>query len=188
MIPKANRNDITDADVLKAINATPADKISQFLLLTSTAKGGFPNLRHTFLSNHFGLVLDGQINPNRHEDTAQGLFVLLSRFNHSCIPNALMPISKGDSISCVATRDIRPGEEITFCYMDLECTTSLARKKVLGFSCNCKACVPGTAFHQASELRRQLIRGLTYLTTGMDLAAQDPYALPAATLVVPNHL
>lgn len=52
---------------------------------------------------------------------------------------------------------------------------SPARKKVLYLDCNCKACVPATAFHQASELQQQLIRGLTYLTTRMDLAARDPY-------------
>lgn len=88
-----------------------------------------------------------------------------------------MPINKGDSISCVATKDIRPGEEVTLAYFgEFECMLSQARHKLLYFVCKCKACLPGTAFHQASQLRRQLIRGLHYLTLGMDLGQENPKA------------
>lgn len=61
------------------------------------------------------------------QPTAQGLFILLSRFNHSCIPNASMRMGKGDSISCVAIKDIRPDEEITFCYYGHSNTSSVTR-------------------------------------------------------------
>lgn len=42
VITKANRNDITDANVLKAIKTVPADEFSPILLLKSNAEGGFP--------------------------------------------------------------------------------------------------------------------------------------------------
>ncbi|KAJ5381676.1 SET domain-containing protein [Penicillium cataractarum] len=111
-------HDITDDDVLKGLREASQDKISEFFLLKSDAAEILADLTHAFLSNHFALVLTGNLNAHHNDPTAQGLFILLSRFNHSCIPNASMPMNKGDSISCVASKDTRPGEEITFAYFD----------------------------------------------------------------------
>jgi hypothetical protein len=69
-----------------------------------------------------------------------------------------MPMGKGDTISCVAVKDIGPGEEITFAYFgEFDCMLSHTRHKLVHFVCKCKACLPGTAFHQASKMRRQLL-------------------------------
>ena len=55
-----------------------------------------------------------------------GIFPLLSRFNHSCLPNAWVPFdvaSRQDSVPSTsevrATRDIDPGDEIAYCYGDV---------------------------------------------------------------------
>lgn len=97
-----------------------------------------------------------------------------------------MPMGQGDSISCVATKDIQPGEEITFTYYgQAECIRSHARHKLLHFVCTCKACLPGTPFHKASEMRRQLLRGLYYLTMGLDMGQENPRA-PSRIIVDPK--
>jgi hypothetical protein len=105
---------------------------------------------------------------------ALGLYILHSRFNHSCLPNAKIPLTdltKG--ISSVAMRDIAAGEEITFCYeTDFEGRTRRERHEILQFICGCRACIPGTEFQAASEMRRTLVRGLQYLTLGRDLDGQ----------------
>lgn len=104
--------------------------------------------------------------------TSLGCYILLSRINHSCVPNAKIPdtATEGDSIACFATRDIAEGEEITFCYnTDFTYRTSVDRHCELRFVCECKACKPGTVFHQLSEMRRSLMRGLLYLQQGRGL-------------------
>lgn len=100
-----------------------------------------------------------------------GCYILLSRINHSCVPNAKIPDTEneGGSIACFATKDIVGGEEITFCYnTDFACRTSLDRHRELRFMCECRACRPGTLFHELSEMRRSMIRGLQYLLHGQD--------------------
>lgn len=73
-----------------------------------------------------------------------GLFVLMSRVNHSCIHNCSTPTV--DKKRCVkvmsATRRIRAGDEITISY----CTEVYQRRSfelqlVYGFECTCVACV-----------------------------------------------
>ncbi|KAH8787158.1 hypothetical protein BGZ57DRAFT_879977 [Hyaloscypha finlandica] len=62
-------------------------------------------MNYAFAENSFSL----SDNPSKH-----GLFLIHSRFNHSCIPNCNVPSTKGEIIASSATRDIVGGEEITF--------------------------------------------------------------------------
>lgn len=65
------------------------------------------------------------------------------------------------------------GEEITFCYNpDFECSNRYERHQTLRFACDCKACLPETPFQQLSDMRRTFMRGLQYLTLGVDLNGQ----------------
>ncbi|OQD98077.1 hypothetical protein PENSOL_c010G05440 [Penicillium solitum] len=62
------------------------------------------------------------------------------------------------------------GEEIYFCHSsDLKAQTRYERHEYLDFSCDCKACIPGTPFQELSDLRRRLIRELHYILRGVDL-------------------
>ncbi|KAJ6781957.1 hypothetical protein PWT90_02022 [Aphanocladium album] len=110
---------------------------------------------------------------NIGDDTspARGLFVLHSRFNHSCLPNCKLPDNiQDDTIASFAIRPIDPGEEIVFSYEpDFEARTAADRHSILRFTCTCRACVPGTTFQRCSDLRRQLIRGMNYLIQGVDI-------------------
>ena len=66
-----------------------------------------------------------------------------------------------------------PGEEFTFCYnTDFECRNRYECHQALRLICDCKACLPGTAFQQFSDMRRIFIRGLQYLTLGVDMNGQ----------------
>uniref|UniRef100_T1PLE1 Protein-lysine N-trimethyltransferase SMYD5 n=1 Tax=Musca domestica TaxID=7370 RepID=T1PLE1_MUSDO len=76
-----------------------------------------------------------------------GLYLLQSKINHSCVPNAqsTFPYSN-DIVVLKATRDIQPGEEICISYLD-ECQLERSRhsrQKILKenyiFVCNCPKC------------------------------------------------
>ncbi|KAK7968756.1 hypothetical protein PG996_002819 [Apiospora saccharicola] len=140
-----------------------------FLSLRDHTGAPFTNIAKAFAENSFSIGAPEAGKP-RH-----GFFPLLSRFNHSCIPNAAVPIVKDasrDTPALYATRDITAGEEITFCCdPHFESQTARERHEALGFACDCPACRPGTTFQRASDLRRRLIRGLQFMVSGEDPAA-----------------
>ncbi|KAJ7772743.1 hypothetical protein DFH07DRAFT_768028 [Mycena maculata] len=82
----------------------------------------------------------------------------ISRLNHSCSPNT-QPCWNLPSFSfeLFAVRDIAAGEELTFQYVDVECSAA-ARNKALkpyDFVCTCAACKD-----PKSDARRAAIRSL----------------------------
>jgi hypothetical protein len=88
---------------------------------------------------------------------------LQSRFNNSCVPNSKMIEQSGEMVR-MATRDIAIDEEVTFAYgIGFEMMTQQERHTRLEFECVCKSCKLDTSSQQLSDLRRRLIRGLTYL-------------------------
>ncbi|KAH6683899.1 hypothetical protein B0J14DRAFT_1249 [Halenospora varia] len=128
-------------------------------------------MTEAFAENSF--AIPNSIRPQTNGPLIHGLFLLHSRLNHSCIPNSKIPTPGGEIVASFATRDIVAGEEITFCYnSDFECRTRHDRHQALRFVCDCKACLTGTSFQQLSDMRRTLIRGLQYLTLGVDLNRQ----------------
>ncbi|CAG8891230.1 unnamed protein product [Penicillium egyptiacum] len=139
-----------------------------FLLLRDNGSSCFTSMNEAFAENSFNIA-----NSDQHEPEAHGLFPLHSRFNHSCIPNSEVPTVTGEAISSFATRDIAAGEEINFCYNPgFQGRTRYERHQALRFTCHCVACLPGTPFQQLSDMRRRLIRGLQYLSHGVDLDGQ----------------
>lgn len=87
-----------------------------------------------------------------------GIFPILSRFNHSCLPNATYNWQiKMQKETVYATRDIAAGEEILVSYVD---AYDLPEKRAwtlknYGFACQCRACVDdGSGFAAASRHRR----------------------------------
>jgi hypothetical protein len=162
-------HNITNDALEAAIRKLPLEKQQQIhsLCYNGNANAKFNNLVECFAENEFSTSWAGG-------GQAWGLFLLCSRFNHSCIPNARAPASstKGLYTELYAIKDIAANEEITFCYLpDLKATLARDRQNILEFSCHCKACQPGTRFHYLSELRRRIIRGLLFLLRGQDRAA-----------------
>lgn len=160
---------IEDRDIRAALSTLPPGSRQQFYSLRDNGDAEFHYLIDAFCENCFRVPSSSSVTY----DSAHrfGCYILLSRINHSCIPNAKIPDSniEGTSIACFATRDIEEGEEITFCYnTDFMCRTSRDRHRELRFVCECKACRSGTTFHRLSEMRRTMIRGLQYLLHGKD--------------------
>ena len=77
-----------------------------------------------------------------------GMLPILSRINHSCCPNTEFHWDSGLSEEHLrATRDIREGEELLDCYLDLNLPGRLTRdqrRNILrggyGFWCDCQFC------------------------------------------------
>lgn len=160
--------EITDYHVAMAFQQLSASQKAQFLLLRDNGSRHFTSMNKAFAENSFNLA-----NSDRDEAPAHGLFLLHSRFNHSCIPNSKIPTPNGEIVSIFATRDIDSGEEISFCYdTAFEGRIRYERHRALRFACNCKACLLGTPFQQLSDMRRRLIRGLQYILLGVDLDGQ----------------
>lgn len=159
---------ITEEDLRNCFQRLKPFQKQQFLLLHDNGLRQFDRMESAFAENSFAL-LDSSM-PQTDGRKIHGLYLLHSRLNHSCVPNSKIPETCGPSITSYAMRDIAADEEITFCYNPgFECRVRYDRHQALGFICTCKACSIGTPFHQLSELRRTLIRGLHYLTLGVDL-------------------
>lgn len=90
-----------------------------------------------FMTNSF----DMQHSPIGKESA---MYNAIARLNHSCTPNAQQthyPISREEVL--YASRNIRVGEEINDCYIDLRQPRSARRKELFElyrFECNCPAC------------------------------------------------
>jgi len=91
-------------------------------------------------TNNFALGPSGPRSDN-------GLFLKISRFNHSCVPYAEFMWNEEKRMQEIrAIRDIPEGEEITICYFTLlvGARSQKERKEYLlshyGFPCDCVAC------------------------------------------------
>lgn len=102
------------------------------------------------------------------------IFLDLSRFNHSCVPNTQWDWNEKTRKADVhALVPIRTGTELTICYDDLcSVITSAYRKATLrykyGFTCTCEACEPNSDFHLLSEMRRHIIGDIHYSFLGCE--------------------
>lgn len=74
-----------------------------------------------------------------------GLFPLIARINHSCLPNCHFFYNKATSEGYIyAIRAIKKDEEVTISYQPSEGPTRLARAELqrkFGFTCRCELCV-----------------------------------------------
>jgi len=173
---------ITEGDIRAAFQQLRPNEKQKFLCLRENASRPFTNMSEAFAENSFS-ISDSTTNGS----PIHGLFILHSRFNHSCIPNCKVPTTNEKVIASFATRDIVADEEITFCYnIDFECRTTHERHQALRFVCDCKACLVDTPFHQLSDIRRRFLRGLQYLTRGVDLNGQRQTS--ASSIIVDSKL
>lgn len=164
---------ITEFDVLSEFQKLPRQEKQQFLYLRDNGATAYTSMATAYKWNSFGLSVSPQLSVSPE---AHGLFIVLSRFNHSCIPNCTAPqdTSEKDQQQICAIRAIMPGEELTFCYHStFQYWSTKDRAQIMDFKCDCKACLIGTPFQQASDMRRALLRGLHYLTHGKDIDGPD---------------
>eukprot|EP00930_Biecheleria_cincta_P026903 TRINITY_DN18911_c0_g1_i2.p1 TRINITY_DN18911_c0_g1~~TRINITY_DN18911_c0_g1_i2.p1 ORF type:complete len:348 (+),score=66.93 TRINITY_DN18911_c0_g1_i2:77-1120(+) len=81
---------------------------------------------------------------NSDFDAPRGLFLNMSRFNHSCSPNAMQSwIADRGEMQLRAVRSISKGEEICICYIDPSSAWEQRQqdfKENFGFLCRCPVC------------------------------------------------
>ncbi|KAJ7503052.1 hypothetical protein B0H11DRAFT_1798718 [Mycena galericulata] len=106
-----------------------------------------------------GLSLDG-LRPGVEDETKSYSAICkeISRLNHSCSPNT-QPCFDIPSFSyqLFAVRDIAAGEELTFQYIDVQCSTAARNEelKPYDFVCTCTACTD-----PESDARRAAIKAV----------------------------
>lgn len=134
----------------RAFKKLTAAQKKQFLCLRSKGTKDCSRLGAIFDENNFTRMKDDMMTQTRMslvpgEPQETGVYVLSSRFNHSCVPNARnMPGSEANN-RFLAGRDIAAGEELTFCYTtEFLGLTSLERREKMRFAFDCMACVPGS--------------------------------------------
>ncbi|KAF2753367.1 SET domain-containing protein [Pseudovirgaria hyperparasitica] len=109
---------------------------------------------------------------------AQGLFLISSRLNHSCIPNAVFPRIQPKTghgyrpAVLLALRPIAIGEEILFDYDPAHAYLTAKQRRAVPywkFTCTCAACDDNYPQRVESDMRRALLRGLHYLIHRRDV-------------------
>ncbi|KAH8148011.1 uncharacterized protein LAJ45_07775 [Morchella importuna] len=120
--------------------------------------GKLPPLLGIFKTNSLQLGADS---------VAAGLFLVCSRFNHSCIPNAMYSWNPTISQGCVyAIDEISPEAEITINYLsqnDRKSTREDRQRTLLmnfDFECLCALCANDLHEIRASDHRRRNIRSM----------------------------
>lgn len=121
--------------------------------LTPEQRKEFFNLHDSKVGEHDPKTIDGIWRTNNFAlgpsgpRSDNGLFLKISRFNHSCVPYAeFMWNEEKRKQEIRAIRDIPEGEEITICYFTLlvAARSQKERKEYLqshyGFPCDCVAC------------------------------------------------
>lgn len=173
VIPKSHKH-ITESDVMSRFQRLPPRDKHRFLSLRNNGDREFTSMKKAFTENAFGV-------SNTHH--VHGLFVFLSRFNHACVPNCKVPMAgtviQTNRLHIYATRTVMPSEKLTFCYNSIyDYMIAKDRTQRLGFQCDCKACLIGTPFQRASNMRRTLLRGLYFLKEGEDINWPRPVSMP----------
>lgn len=155
----------------------------QFVSSGFSVNRSFVSRFDTFMRNRFRVEKFGH--ALNAEPDGQGIYLLCSRFNHSCVPNANYiehPPSRSDYAQAIyAIKPIARGEEITVNY-DTVCyllPTEIRRSaSTWDFICNCPACNVNDPFHYISDMRRALLRGLHYLVKGKDVLGCEGMEIP----------
>lgn len=142
---------LTEEDVRQGLKDLSQKQQDEFMSLAVGGKTSRSPLIRRFRANCFNYTMPpGTVCICLH----------MSRFNHSCVPNATWAINGDSGAFEVRTlQAISAGKEISICYMaDLNTTmTFQERKKEIsnawGFACGCLACKPGE-FRRCSDMRR----------------------------------
>ena len=89
--------EITEEDVWAAFQQLIPSKKQQFLFLRDNASRPFTHITQACAENSF--VISNSIRPQANDPPIHSVFLLHSRFNHSCIPNSKVPITGEGSAS-----------------------------------------------------------------------------------------
>lgn len=167
--------EIGPSDVESAFLRLGGVEKQRFITVGWSENRSFVSRFETFMRNKFQIVEAGHDHAPDVVADGQGMFLLCSRFNHSCVPNAAVVESSSSrsnyAQAIYAIKPIARGEEITINYdPNFNYLTTEIRRSAgtWDFVCNCRACDVTDPFHYVSDMRRALLRGLYYLLSGVD--------------------
>ncbi|KAJ7186406.1 hypothetical protein C8R46DRAFT_274791 [Mycena filopes] len=113
-------------------------------------------------TNAIAITLDVPDVPHPELATHRGIFLNISRCNHSCGPNAKWQWDAASfSLSLVALRPIHAGQEITVAYITPTYSRAERRaqlKSMYNFSCRCEFCARPEAVTSYSDAVRSELR------------------------------
>eukprot|EP00435_Cladocopium_sp_Y103_P019329 s834_g4.t1 len=101
------------------------------------------------------------LNPLDLGDDERVLYLEISRFNHSCLPNCEVSWDDREGLLQIyAGRDVAPGEDLCLYYQDVRMPTLSRQEKLksLGFTCGCRACTAED--RRKSDQRRKRMQQL----------------------------
>ncbi|KAK6836562.1 set 5 [Apiospora arundinis] len=196
VIPAISRRRCLEDAVQYEVNNLDDHSREQFFSLRKNSFEPFPSFEAAFNFNKFSRP---DTTNAGNEDV--GLFVLMSRANNSCRPNAAVPNTDllqemmedfdSTAICMVASRDISEGEEITFTYdVVLNYLTRDQRRCAQGFAFQCGLC-QSTNPHEIylSDLRRTLLRGVeTLINFGTSINVGDVIDIDENPIILEDGL
>ncbi|KAJ7083543.1 hypothetical protein C8R44DRAFT_651994 [Mycena epipterygia] len=136
-----------------------AETVARFMELANCKPASecdiIEGIMHT---NSIAITLDVPDVPHPELPTHRGIFLNISRCNHSCGPNAKWQWDPASfSLSLVALRPIQAGQEITVAYVTPTLSRSERRtrlKAMYNFSCRCEFCARPEAVISKSDAAR----------------------------------
>jgi hypothetical protein len=166
-----------------------ADIISKTDLLSDEDKEAFYSMANVFANECHPAVGIFMTNCFDMTDSIYGtscaMYLALARLNHSCAPNAQqthLPDTAEEIL--YACREIRLGDEINDCYIDLRQTRQQRRKELMEyyrFHCSCPGCI-AISIENDDLLRIQAWQAIDTLT-GMIEQGQLDGALTYALVI-----
>ena len=145
-------------------NSEPSGVVAAVNNLPPTRRASFDSLHNA----HPGMGVLGTLSTNCIEvGSRTGIFGIISRFNHSCVPNVEWNWNDNLNAETIhATRDISYGEELCASYLGMEarpglCSSRDERSERLqasyGFVCSCPVCTLTGEELSKSDRRRRAI-------------------------------
>jgi hypothetical protein len=129
------QDEFTEFQARFKISTLSTQEKATFARLRDNGGPGFATLREAIFDNALQLCADPPV---------WAVYPLVSRFNHSCRPNAALPLDRvpgklPTSSYAVALRDIEPGEEIFLAYLPVR-SRRRARKNPADGSSSSRCC------------------------------------------------
>lgn len=153
------------ASLSSKVDALPEHDKRAFFSLHNFYGQEFPQILGILLSNVYPMC--GPEHGPATMPGSGGLFLVCSRFNHSCNPSACYSWNTALSKILVhAVKDIQPGEQVTVTYLgDIRFPRSIRQRILLEqfqFKCQCDLCTVRYVIEGvSSDARRLAIRTLT---------------------------
>ena len=144
----------TEQDLARALRALPRDDQRAFLSLHNNHRGEKNPLSNIVRSNGYPLGPGSDVGA---------VFAHVSRFNHSCAPNAKHAWNAALGHQTVyAIRPVAAGQEITLSYLQGGTFAERQRelKSLFGFTCACELCSLPAPARAASDARLERAREL----------------------------